>query len=187
MYCHGENSEWMYKNCQGTCGKCYGGQQFNRPVVDCQWSPWTKQGNCSRSCGNGTQVFTRLKLVESKNGGHNCVGRITKHEHCNIQECPVVVDCQWSEWQYSPCSKTCGSGVKVISRTEKVKALNGGRPCFGDGTKTELCNIQDCPIDCQWSEWHYGPCSKTCGRGGKVISRTEKVKAQNGGKPPKRR
>ena len=23
MYCHGKNSEWMYKNCQRTCGKCY--------------------------------------------------------------------------------------------------------------------------------------------------------------------
>ena len=33
MYCHGENSEWMYKNCQRTCGKCYGGQQFNGSVV----------------------------------------------------------------------------------------------------------------------------------------------------------
>ena len=95
--------------------------------------------------------------------------------------CPI--DCQWSEWQYGPCSRTCGSGVKVISRTEKVKAQNGGRPCFGDETKTEYCYIKDCPIDCQWSEWHYGSCSKTCGSGVKVISRTEKVKALNGGKP----
>ena len=36
--------------------------------------------------------------------------------------------------------------MKVISRREKVKAQNGGKPCFGDGTKTEYCNIQDCPI-----------------------------------------
>ena len=28
MYCHGKNSEWIYKNCQGTCGKCYGGQHI---------------------------------------------------------------------------------------------------------------------------------------------------------------
>ena len=135
--CH-ENSahaEWMNTNCQRTCGKCNNNPSLppeRLHPVDCQWSPWTKQGDCSRSCGNGTQVFTRLKLVESKNGGHDCVGGITKHEHCNIQECPVVADCQWSEWQYSPCSKTCGSGVQVISRTEKVKPLNGGLPCFGD-------------------------------------------------------
>ena len=97
MYFHGKNSEWMYKNCQRTCGFCNGRQQ---------------------------------------------------------QQQQVVVDCQWSEWQYGPCSKTCGKGVKVIFRTEKVKSLNGGRPCFGDGTITEYCNIQDCPIDCQWSEWN---------------------------------
>ena len=99
--------------------------------------------------------------------------------------CPI--DCQWSEWQYGPCSTTCGSGEKVLSRTEKVKAQNGGRPCFGDGTKTEYCNIQDCPVvvvDCQWSVWNfYGSCSRTCGGGVRVISRTERLKAQNGGKP----
>ena len=184
-YCYGKNSEWMYTNCQRTCGKCNNNPSLppeRLHPVDCQWSPWTKQGDCSRSCGNGAQVFTRTKF-HATDGGQNCVGRTTKTELCYIQDCPVVVDCQWSEWQYGPCSKTCGKGVKVIFRTEKVKSLNGGRPCFGDGTKTELCNIQGCPIDCQWSEWQYDICSKTCGSGVKVISRTEKVKAQNGGKP----
>ena len=185
MLCHGAHAEWMNTNCPRTCGKC-NNKPFLPPErlhpVDCQWSPWTKQGDCSRSCGNGAQVFTRTKF-HATDGGQNCVGRTTKTELCYIQDCPVVVDCQWSEWQYGPCSKTCGKGVKVIFRTEKVKPLNGGRPCFGDGTKTELCNIQDCRIHCQWSEWHYGPCSKTCGSGVKVISRTEKVKALNGGKP----
>ena len=29
----------------------------------------------------------------------------------------------------------------MIFRTEKVKSLNGGRPCFGDGTKTDVGNL----------------------------------------------
>ena len=96
--------------------------------------------------------------------------------------CPI--DCQWSKWQYGPCSKTCGSGVKVISRTEKVKAQNGGRPCFGDETKTEHCYIKDCPIDCQWSAWKKeGECSRSCKGGKQIFTRKEEVKAKNGGKP----
>ena len=160
-YCYGKNSEWMYTNCQRTCGKCHNNPSLlsgRSQPVDCQWSPWKKQGYCSRSCGDGIQVFTRFKLVESKNGGKTCFGDETKTEHCYIQDCPVVVDCQWSEWQHGPCSKTCGSGVKVISRTEIVKAQNGGKPCIGDGTKTEHCNIQDCPIvvqpgSAQFNNW----------------------------------
>ena len=86
--------------------------------------------------------------MKAQNGGKPCFGDGTKTEYCNIQDCPVVVvDCQWSVWNfYGSCSRTCGGGVRVISRTERVKAQNGGKPCFGDGTKTEHCNIQDCPI-----------------------------------------
>ena len=129
MYCHGENSEWMYKNCQRTCGFCNGRQQQ--------------------------------------------------------QQQQVVVDCQWSEWQYGLCSRECGSGERRIFRTERVRAQNGGRPCFGDRTKTEYCNNQDCPIDCQWSAWKKeGECSKSCGNGGKqIFVRRQEIKAKNGGKP----
>ena len=62
---YSEHADWMNYNCQRTCKRC---------PVDCQWTPWTKQGSCSRSCGDGTQVFTRTKLAESENGGKNCLG-----------------------------------------------------------------------------------------------------------------
>ena len=139
-------------------------------------------GPCSQSCGHGNQGYKRTKLVESKNGGHECVGSFQKSESCFIQDCPVAVDCRWSEWHYGLCSRSCGSGQQVILRTEKVKAKNGGRPCIGKASRTEHCNIQDCPVDCQWSEWHYGSCSKSCGIGELIALRTEIVKSKNGGR-----
>ena len=128
--------------------------------------------------------FTNRKSEGSK-WRKPCFGDGTKTEHCNIQDCPVDIDCQWSEWHYGPCSRTCGNGERLISRTERVRAQNGGRPCFGDRTKTEHCNNQDCPIDCQWSAWEKeGECSKSCGNGGKqIFVRRQEIKAKNGGKP----
>ena len=120
--------------------------------------------------------------MKAQNGGRPCFGDGTKIEYCNIQDC--ATDCQWSEWHYGPCSRTCGRGERLISRTERVKAQNGGRPCFGDGTKTEYCNNQDCPVDCQWSAWNKeGNCSRSCGGGRQIFSRREEIKSKNGGRP----
>merc|ERR1739844_890095 len=45
-----------------------------RPTrVDCQWSSWTARGSCSKSCGSGTQRYTRYKTVTERNGG-SCPG-----------------------------------------------------------------------------------------------------------------
>ena len=139
-------------------------------------------GPCSQSCGHGIQEYKRTNLVESKNGGLECVGSFEKTESCHIQACPV--DCQWTEWQYGSCSRSCGSGKQVILRTEKVKSKNGGRPCFGSSTRTEACYLQDCPVDCQWSAWSKeGECSRSCGGGKQIFIRTERIKAGNGGRP----
>ena len=139
-------------------------------------------GPCSQSCGHGIQEYKRTNLVESKNGGLDCVGSFQKTESCYIQDCPV--DCQWLVWQYGSCSKSCGGGEQVIVRTEKVKAKNGGRPCIGWETRMEHCNIQDCAVDCQWSAWSKeSECSRSCGGGQQIFVRTEKVKSKNGGRP----
>ena len=49
-------------------------------------------------------------------------------EEACIIACPS--DCKLSEWSnWSRCSKSCGSGVKVRSKWLREKPYNGGRPC----------------------------------------------------------
>merc|ERR1711988_368697 len=107
-------------------------------------------------------------------------------------EKPVTVDCDWTSWSdWSSCSQTCGAGVRERSRQVKTTAQNDGSPrnlrfgspCSGSARQTESCNIQECPVDCLWSDWtKSGGCTKTCGGGFQYFERTMLVKSQNGGK-----
>ena len=36
-------------------------------------------------------------------------------------------------------------------------------------------------VDCEWNDWKIGHCSKSCGKGLRTNTRTEKVSAQPGG------
>ena len=56
-------------------------------LVHCQWSVWYKEGECTKSCNGGHQVFLRKEEVESRNGGKPCVGGYTKVETCNNHNC----------------------------------------------------------------------------------------------------
>ena len=55
-------------------------------VIHCEWDEWV-MGECSRTCGTGTQVNNRTKLVEEANGG-TCNGQPSEIVECNTQPCP---------------------------------------------------------------------------------------------------
>ena len=38
-------------------------------AIDCKWGEWEVLGECSKTCGGGTQKQRRDKLVFEKNGG----------------------------------------------------------------------------------------------------------------------
>ena len=61
------------------------------------------------------------------------------------KDCPFVVDCEWSEWHYGQCSKSCGIDTQFLQRGVQVRAQNGGKPCVGESTRTENCNYHACP------------------------------------------
>ena len=42
------------------------------------------------------------------------------------------------------CSKTCGRGTRLNTRTKKVEEVNGGI-CEGESTISDSCNTEDCP------------------------------------------
>ena len=55
------------------------------------------------------------------------------------------MDCEWGEWQLGECSKECGGGTRINTRSLKVIAAHGGVECSGLSNVTEMCNTQECP------------------------------------------
>ena len=56
-----------------------------------------------------------------------------------------AVDCEWSDWSFGECSKSCGVGTRMDYRFVRVNASNGGKDCQGLSNIQENCNIQECP------------------------------------------
>ena len=58
-----------------------------------------------------------------------------------------LVDGGWSAYgKYGQCTKKCGGGVKIRSRTcTNPKPAHGGEPCTGKSEETASCNTKQCP------------------------------------------
>ena len=50
------------------------------------WKEW-EEGECSVTCGFGTKINTRTKLVVEANGG-TCTGQSTEIKECKSADCP---------------------------------------------------------------------------------------------------
>ncbi|CAD5123995.1 DgyrCDS12301 [Dimorphilus gyrociliatus] len=148
------------------------------------WTDWQETSPCSKSCGGGTKTFSRSCTNPApENGGKTCDGSDSKTEPCNESACPI--NGGWSEWVEGVCSKSCGDGTKIFTRTcSNPTPKFGGKECTGDSSKTETCNLQACPINGGWSDWvEEGECTKSCGGGLQTFSRSCNNPApQNGGK-----
>ena len=56
--------------------------------VQCEWSTWTVK-NCSKSCGGGTRLKIRKKVVEEI--ASTCNGEAVMLENCNEFDCPGIL------------------------------------------------------------------------------------------------
>uniref|UniRef100_A0A8C4ZXL8 Thrombospondin, type I, domain containing 7Aa n=1 Tax=Gadus morhua TaxID=8049 RepID=A0A8C4ZXL8_GADMO len=82
-----------------------------------------------KECGQGYR-YQAMVCYDQDN-------RLVETTRCNshgyIEEACIIAcpsDCKLSEWSnWSRCSKSCGSGVKVRSKWLREKPYNGGRPC----------------------------------------------------------
>ncbi|KAH8738702.1 thrombospondin type 1 domain-containing protein [Cryptosporidium ryanae] len=110
---------------------------------DCILSEWSEWEPCSKSCGGGSRARSR-SVVSAPNEGAEC-GVLKEFEPCNEFQCIATRDCevgQWSAW--SPCTATCGGGVKRREREIQVPATGGGR-CEYDLKQKVGCNGFRCP------------------------------------------
>uniref|UniRef100_A0A673GSV5 Thrombospondin type-1 domain-containing protein 7A-like n=1 Tax=Sinocyclocheilus rhinocerous TaxID=307959 RepID=A0A673GSV5_9TELE len=179
--------------------KCKNGQMF--PLSETQYCPCDKYnaqpvGNWSdcilpegrvesavgmkvqgdvKECGQGYRYQAMVcydqdnKLVEtSRCNSHGYI------EEACIVPCPS--DCKLSEWSnWSRCSKSCGSGVKVRSKWLREKPYNGGRPCPKLDHLNQVYEVVPCVSDCSqyiwvaepWSVWKVSnvDLKENCGEG----------------------
>ncbi|XP_023930427.1 uncharacterized protein LOC112041253, partial [Lingula anatina] len=108
--------------------------------VDGVWSAYSPWGQCTKTCGTGTQTRTRT-CTPPQHGGVDCVGNATESRECNTQACPVNgVLGPWSNW--NQCSVTCGIGTRARSRT-CTPPQGGGANCVG-----QLREVEGCTASC---------------------------------------
>uniref|UniRef100_A0A8D2MIA5 Thrombospondin type-1 domain-containing protein 7A n=1 Tax=Zonotrichia albicollis TaxID=44394 RepID=A0A8D2MIA5_ZONAL len=113
----------------------------------------------ARECGQGV----RLRAIAC----YDRSGRLVEPSLCStsgyIEEpctVPCPFDCRLSDWSsWSPCSSSCGPGVRVRSKWLKEKPYNGGRPCPKLDLKNQVHEAVPCYSECNQYSWEVGPWS----------------------------
>lgn len=139
---------------------------------------WHEQGytSCSASCLGGVEELL-INCVRDDTGkvvSPFLCSQETKPEArirtCNDHQCPP----RWHVSDFSPCSKSCGIGMKTREVQCIHEVARGGentmvvpnsmcpQPIPSD---RQYCNVLDCPVRWEVSEW--GKCSRNCGGGHK--------------------
>ncbi|XP_032223331.2 SCO-spondin isoform X3 [Nematostella vectensis] len=162
--CFGDDSQTR------SCGT----QSCPQPPVDGKWTTWSSWSSCTKTCAGGIQQQTRTCTnPKPQNGGQGCAGRSTLERRCNTMDCRV--DGKWSSWSsWQTCSRTCGGGMRKRTRSCTNPApKGGGRGCYGRSSEQQICNRQSCRVDGKWSSWSsWQTCSRTCGGGAQMRTRT---------------
>lgn len=142
--------------------------------VDGGFTDWSEYGQCTVTCGGGTQIRERSCTNPApQNGGNICNGLTEETRKCATNSCPV--DGEWTAWSsYGQCSKQCGQGTMERTRScSNPSPVHGGKSCAGNPKESKSCMIKQCPVNGGWSSWSsYGSCSKTCNYGSKTRTRT---------------
>ena len=109
-------------------------------------------------CTLGTHNCPTNAVCSNKEGAFICM--------CNAGFGPVV-DCVGGEWSiWGQSSAECGRGSRM--RASQFGKQLPSAVC-GESLQTEMCNPNDCPVNCRADEWRqWTECSQTCGVGTRI-------------------
>ncbi|XP_043933862.1 A disintegrin and metalloproteinase with thrombospondin motifs 9 [Protopterus annectens] len=124
-------------------------------------------GQCSVSCGQGTQKrdVNCLSAAQKNVQDSECILAVkpTTVQLCHLANCP---DYHWKSEDWQECSKTCGSGIKI----RKVVCVNDNNEeassmlCQGNRPPdTDNCSVTPCEY--VWITGEWSECSVTCDYG----------------------
>ncbi|KAH8402532.1 hypothetical protein KR222_008241, partial [Zaprionus bogoriensis] len=137
---------------------------------------WREQGytSCSASCLGGVEELI-INCVREDNGrvvSPFLCSPETKPEArvrtCNDRPCPP----RWNYSDYTPCSKSCGIGIKTREVQCIHEVTRGGENTMvvpnsmcpqPPPADRQYCNVLDCPV--RWEVGEWSKCSHTCGYG----------------------
>ncbi|XP_055914951.1 protein madd-4-like [Eupeodes corollae] len=137
---------------------------------------WREQGytSCSASCLGGVEELI-INCVREDNGRvvspFLCSPEIKPEARvrtCNDRPCPP----RWNYSDYTPCSKSCGIGIKTREVQCIHEVTRGGENAMvvpnsmcpqPPPADRQYCNVLDCPV--QWEVGEWAKCSHTCGYG----------------------
>ncbi|KYN10487.1 Spondin-1 [Trachymyrmex cornetzi] len=154
----------------------------------CETTEWSEWSECSNTCGIGLKMRTRK--FRDRRGRKRCpLVSLVEKEKCMEPPCqagteelldPVCKVTDWSDW--SPCSASCGKGVKLRTRllmvdpslqaecSSRVELLQQ-RPCliqsdctFDMATAKVVCMEDVDPGPCRgyFQRWAFNPRKLMC-------------------------
>ncbi|EDV28329.1 uncharacterized protein TRIADDRAFT_53875 [Trichoplax adhaerens] len=185
--CNNPTPQYGGRDCSGDYleqKSCLASQYCQEQTLTSVWTPWLAVNHSTTQRRFRFTCFARLP-AERKEKDMRINEMETESRNCDANgQCQKFQsnDGQWSSWQpWTPCSSTCGTGIRTRNRTcDNPVPTDGGQPCHGNSIETVVCTLNPCttevvnaaviPIWSCWTEW--SPCSRTCGGGNQIRTRT---------------